>query len=428
MKSAAAVFFTFLFLASVFAFLPGGAHAATSQTYSYFIYKDASGEYYAKNLSSGSVEIQSLNASYLIQQVFNKKNLGTVKFDSTEFDLNWYVTVSNHTNLTVQGAGKDSTIIKATGSLGTNSFFKFTNVSYLTIKDLAIDVNKEQTETQGAALYFGDLCNNITIENIKAANSGHGKLFLYNTKYATIKDSEFYSDKYGDDGIIVDQGSEHVVIENNYIHIIKQRNGVAIVNASHVQIINNVINADHGIGIEQQGSDILIQDNNMTIGNHYAVRAYIFAGSGYGYSDVTIFRNEITVLNSTSGYGIMISSTANKNWNIKYNKIMGGEYSVIVDGKVTGLNIEHNLLIHNPYSAILIKNTYPCSWINITRNSFNAQGGVSITGASNININHNLLTITSRDGVDVVDSTSLSLISNIVRKSGGYSGFTIKST
>ena len=335
---------------------------AGSPGYEFLIYKE-SNITKAKNLTSGNIEFSSSDSAKVINDVFSVSDLIKVSFDNSTYYVNKSIRFISHRNVIIDG---NNATIKANATISAN-FFTISKSTNITLKYLYIDINYKQTTDYGGLMISGG-SNNITVEYCKVSHAGHGHIVTNHAYNILIRNNEVYSNgSSGDDGIIPGYSS-YILVEGNYIHDMGRHNGVSLVNATHVKVINNtIINTVHGVALENRGSDVLIEGNRISA-RKCGIRQYHFIAGNAGYENVTIVRNDI---NATAKYGngTAIADYYNKNWSFMFNKIEGGKHQFYISGKIEHLYINNNTFLgagyavfDNPYSTasrdIIIDNNY----------------------------------------------------------------------
>ena len=251
--------------------------------FSYIVYKK-DGKYYAKNGSTGNVEIVDVDAGKVIQYAINmSKNGGVVVFRPDTYYINPQFTYHLHNNPWAVGLstdGANNLIIDGNGARlvansGTEIILYVLNTSNSIIRNLILDGNKDNqtwTYTDGKALLLtggvrsGNVYENITVMNAqgdgiyignhKPDEYGNGDEPEYN---AIIRNIRSQNNAYvGQAGVVLDACinciAENIISYNDRVglHISSPPNwpypmvikGVQILDALYIGITNFYGNAE----------------------------------------------------------------------------------------------------------------------------------------------------------------------------------------
>jgi len=328
-----------------------GSHSLTAfnlkSPASYIIWKDGS-TYYATNGTTGLIEIQSTDASTVIQYAIDKlvalpDVYGRVHIMDGEYIINQPIIPDE--GIWIQGNGIKNTILKLGDGVNddvikdTRSFSN--NKMFFTISDLMIDGNRDNNTAgngihlygSGSGQYWDVRMNRIEVirccENGIYLASGHGVGILHSP-------SEFN----GDCGIRIDGGDYPFIAWNT----IKGNDGHGIhIGCTSAIIIGNEIegNSMNGLVIESSSHDGIISNN---IHNNDGDAIYLKSAIR-----IRVIGN---LIQSNTGYGMnMVSPTTDVVivGNTFHNNTSGHFYN---DG--TGIIIKHNIGCENSGTAIFL--------------------------------------------------------------------------
>lgn len=272
---------------------------------------------------------------------------GTVTLASGEYNITAPIVLKS--NVTINGAGKNSTVLKRNGSnnLGANGVLTTSasgGVSNIIVKNLGIDGNSfidpdtnpnhDSITNYGTLVQGPDNSNDkILFDNFKIKNSTMG-LHVKGSKNVTIQNSDFNNN-----------GGSYLYWHNMYLRRV-----------SKVLIKNNVMSySSSGNGLNISYSDNITIDSNNVYNNYF--RGIRVADSSYidtinnnvhdnQTGDGIIYNSEVTgvtnfIINSNTvknngGYGILVNSNSS-NGEVKSNINGGGNLSGFI--KNDGSNV-----------------------------------------------------------------------------------------
>ncbi|WP_420590626.1 parallel beta-helix domain-containing protein [Bacterioplanoides sp.] len=230
---------------------------------------------------------------------------GRYNFNST-IEFNGLVDNVAVSNLTFRGAGKDKTIIDASGAAADG--FLINNTNYLTFEDFGIyeSNNNALKVTKSNGVIMRNMAT-VWETDYQASNGAYG---LYPVETTNVLIEDCFVKGSADAGIYVGQ-SDKIVVRNNIAE--KNVAGIEIENSTNADVYGNTARGNTGgilvfdlpIGNGKYGSGVRVFDNEVTANNapNFA-KTGTFAGGvhivppGTGVivlstSDVEIYHNKI---------------------------------------------------------------------------------------------------------------------------------------
>jgi parallel beta-helix repeat protein len=288
-----------------------------------------------------------------IQEAFNDARSGDViKLAEGTFDLTATLTMNEKTGVTLEGRGRNKTILSFAGQESGSNGLLITNSNQIVVRDLTI------LDAVGDALKFQG-SDGIVMYRVAAVWSGepseeNGSYGLYPVQSSNILIDECYAYGASDAGIYVGQ-SDKAIVRNSKAE--GNVAGIEIENTTNADVYNNTI-IDNTGGIlvfdlpwlSQAGSNVRVFNN--TVGNNGrrnfapagTIVSQVPAGTGIlvmSNDDIEIFGNEIDH-NNVIGTGVF-----------SVNSMIALE---VLPGTMSMSNNPHNIHIHsNSYSR---SNTY----------------------------------------------------------------------
>lgn len=245
-------------------------------------------------------------------------------------------------NVTLDGAGKDVTVLKrnASSNLGANGVLTTSTsggIANVIVKDLTIDGNSaidpetnpdpDSITNYGTLIQGPDNSNDkILFDNFKIKNATTG-LHIKGSTNVTIQNSDFNNNggSYLYWHNVYLRRASKVLIKNNVMSYSSSGNGINISYSSHITIDSNQIYNNYFRGIRAADSSYIDTINNDVHDNK--------TGDGIVYNSettgVTNFRINSNTVTKNGGYGIYVNSNSSSG-EVK-NNIDGG-------GNVSGFN------------------------------------------------------------------------------------------
>lgn len=239
----------------------------------------------------------------------------TIRFSAGTFDFTSSLSLEGKNNITIEGAGKDSTILSFDGQTAGAEGIKVANCNWFLIQDLTIQ------DTKGDAIKITD-SDGVSMINMGAVWTGepgedNGAYGLYPVQCTNVLIDNCYIKGASDAGIYVGQ-SDKAIVRNS----IAEMNvaGIEIENTTNADVYNNIARLNTG-GIlifdlprlSQTGKTVRVFNNEVINNEHpnFAPAGNIVAEvpSGTGImvmstEDVEIFENTITD-NNVMGIGVI---------------------------------------------------------------------------------------------------------------------------
>jgi parallel beta-helix repeat protein len=272
---------------------------------------------------------------------------GTVTLASGQYTITAPIVLKS--NVTLQGAGKDVTVLKrnAASNLGANGVLTTSTsggLQNVIVKNMTIDGNTsidpatnpapDSITNYGTLIQGPDNSNDkILFDNFKIKNATTG-LHIKGATNVTIRNGDFNNNGgcylYWHNMYL--RRVSKVLVKNNVLSGSSSGNGLNISYSSHVTIDSNKVYNNYFRGIRAADSSYIDTINNNVYSNR--------TGDGIVYNSestgVTQFRIHSNTVSDNGGYGIFVNSSSS-NGEVKNNTNGGGNIKGFI--KIDGSNI-----------------------------------------------------------------------------------------
>jgi hypothetical protein len=357
---------------------------------SYIIFED-SGTYYAKNDTSGGIELANTNASYVLQSIINAlPEIGGKLSCKGEFTFNYGFTIT-HDNVVIEGESSGEHIYGTT-------FYKDFDGDLITIGDASSGPGGLIGRAWNIAL------KHFSIYDLNAPSSKLGKGLVFEKAAFVLIEDVFIKD-----------------IHDNAVHVLDTW-GIQIANSEFGSCGNTSLSR---ATIRVEGS---VAGTNLTTD----VRINNCAFEDGSYRDIDVFGFEIDYCAISTNYfepsstdsdaavfvcglGVIVSD----------NFFLGGGGDAIRNGKVGyggyGTIISGNHI--QGFGGDGVDSTYG-GWGSITSNYISSCDGVGVRGGTRQSISQNTVIACGMEGIFVanVNTTISSNIVNANMLTGGLAG------